>query len=363
MDVDFTDIYVDDEILESVESVLRSTRYIKGPELEAFEEAFARHCGVEHAVGVSSGTSAILLALQSVGVGEGDDVFVPGHTFFATVSPVLALNANPVFVDIDPETYTMDPEDLIRAIESSDHPTAVFPVHIYGQMADMSRISEIAEQYDLKVVEDACQAHFAERNGDVAGTIGDAGAFSFYPSKNMTVAGDGGMLMTDDDDVAEQARMLRNHGRNEVGEHVDLGLNYRMDEVRAAVGNEQLAHIDEWNTARNQAAQTYSRLLADVDEITTPFEADGAFHVYHLYVIQAPDRDKLQSHLEDQGIDTGIHYPTPAHEHEAVVERRGESSLPTTEDLADHILSLPMHPRISEKEIEYVCDTIEEYYR
>lgn len=363
MKVDFTDIYVDEEITEAVEAVLESTRYVKGPELEAFEDTFARKCGVNHAIGVSSGTAAILLALQSTGVGEDDDVFVPGHTFFASVSPVLELGANPVFVDIDPTTYTMDTDDLSKAIEQADNPTTILPVHIYGQMANMDRISEIAEDHDLDIVEDACQAHFADRGGEKAGTVGDAGAFSFYPSKNMTVAGDGGMLVTDDDDIAEQARMFRNHGRNDDGEHVTLGLNYRMDEIHSTVGRKQLQHVEDWNRARNDAASTYTRELADIDAVTTPKEAADAFHVYHLYVIQVPDRDALRTHLEDEGIDTGIHYPTPAHEQAAVVECCGETTLPETETLTDRILSLPIHPRITDEELQYVCDTIREYYQ
>lgn len=363
MNVDFTDIYVDEDIIEAAVSVIESTRYVKGPELEAFENAFARRSGVDHAVGVSNGTAGILISLEAAGISEGDDVFVPGHTFFATVSPVLKLGANPVFVDIDPETYTMDPDKLEAAVKRADNPAGVVPVHIYGQMANMSAIQDIADSHDLQIVEDACQAHLAKREGHVAGTVGSAGAFSFYPSKNMTVAGDGGMLVTNDDDIAKRARELRNHGRDDEGEHVRLGLNYRMDEVRAAVGARQLKHVEEWNRGRNKAARKYTRRLSGIDEVTTPTEVEDAFHVYHLYVIQVPDRDGLQSYLEEQGVDTGIHYPTPAHEHEAVVNRCGETTLPETEALADRILSLPMHPRIADSEIEYVCDAIEDYYR
>lgn len=363
MDVPFTDIYVDDDIVDRVSDVLRSKRYVKGPELEAFEEEFAAECGVEHAVGVSNGTAALFLSLRAAGIGDGDDVFVPGHTFFASASPILQLGANPVFVGIDEETYTLDPDALVEAVDEADNPQAVLPVHIYGQMADMERITAIADERDLTVVEDACQAHFAERDDHTAGAVGDVGAFSFYPSKNMTVAGDGGMLVTDDDEIAEHARAIRNHGRNPDGEHVHLGLNYRLDEVSAAVGREQLKHIREWNEGRNAAAQRYTEQLSDAPEVTTPSEAEDAYHVYHLYVIRVPDRDELQTYLENEGVDTGIHYATPAHEHESVVEHIGETSLPFVEQFCDEILSLPMHPRISDDEVDEVCSLIEGYYR
>jgi perosamine synthetase len=362
MNVPFTDIYVDKEIVESGRSVLQSTRYVKGPKLEEFEQAFAEKAGVEHAVGVSSGTAAILLGLQAANVNEGDDVFVPGHTFFATVSPILSIGANPVFVDIDAETYTMDPAKLADAVDVADDPEAVIPVHIYGQMANMDKITEIAAERDLSIVADACQAHFARRNGTTAGTAADIGAFSFYPSKNMTVGGDGGMLITDDPEIAERARALRNHGRDDSGEHVALGLNYRLDEFKAAVGLEQLRHIEDWNESRNAAAQRYTERLEEIDEVTTPAEATDAFHVYHLYVIQVPDRDDLREYLDERGIDTGIHYETPAHEHPPIVKRCGETELDRTERLVDRIVSLPMHPRITDEEIDYVCAAIEEYY-
>jgi len=362
MEVQFTDIYVDEKIIEAGSSVLESTRYVKGPKLETFENRFAAKAGAEHAVGVSSGTAAILLSLQAAGIGEGDDVFVPGHTFFASASPILSLDANPVFVDIDPETYTIDPDGLADAVEEASNPQAVIPVHIYGQMADMERINDIAAEYDLTVVEDSCQAHFADRGGTTAGTAGDAGAFSFYPSKNMTVGGDGGMIITDDEEIARRARALRNHGRDESGEHVELGLNFRMDDFKAAVGLEQLKHIEDWSESRNEAGQRYTEGLSEIEEVTTPTEADDAFHVYHLYVIQVPDRDDLRDYLDERGIDTGIHYETPAHEHEAIVERCGDVTLERTERLCDRIVSLPMHPRITDEEIDYVCETIERYY-
>ncbi len=361
--VEFTEVGVDDTTIADVVAVLESGRYVKGPVLERFEQQFAEKAGVDHAVGVSSGTAAILLALQAAGVGPGDDVFVPGHTFFATASPVLSLGANPVFVDVDPETYTMAPSELASAVEDAENPAAVVPVHIYGGMADMQGIRAVADEHELFVLSDSCQAHFASRDGETAGAAGDAGAFSFYPSKNMTVAGDGGMVTTDDAALAEDMRRFRNHGRGDDGVHRSLGLNYRLDETSAAVGLGQLAKVERWNENRNVAAGRYTERLAEVPEVTTPTEPDGGFHVYHLYVIQVPDRDALRDHLADEGIDTGIHYDTPLHEHPAIAERVGDVDLPRSEALADHIVSLPMHPNISEAEVEYVARTIVEYYR
>lgn len=361
-EVPFTDIYMDDETIEQVENVLRSGRYVKGPVVEAFEQEFAEKCGTDHAVGVNSGTSAILLGLEALEVSAGDDVFVPAHTYFASVSPVLSLDANPIFVEIREDTYTIDTDDLEKKVEAADNPAAVIPVHIYGQMAEMERVTEVADEHDLHVVSDACQAHFAQRNGRIAGSIADVGAFSFYPSKNMTVAGDGGMLLTDDDELAERARALRNHGRNEDGVHKHLGLNYRMSELLAAVGREQLKHIDDWNDGRRRAAEVYDERLTSIDDVIAPTEADANQHVYHLYVVQVPDRDGLRAYLDENEIDTGIHYPTPVHEHPAIVDRCGETTMEFPETLAERILSLPMHPRLSEEEVHVVCDRIEGYY-
>jgi dTDP-4-amino-4,6-dideoxygalactose transaminase len=361
--VPFTDIYMDEEMIESVIDVLQSGRYVKGPVVEQFEQAFANKCGVEHAVGVNSGTSAIFVGLKALDIGPDDDIFVPGHTYFASASPVLSLDANPVFVDVREDTYTIDPTDLETKIQESENPSAIIPVHIYGQMADMDRITDIAEEYDLDVISDSCQAHFAEQNGEKAGSIADIGTFSFYPSKNMTVAGDGGMLVTDDDELAARARAFRNHGRDNDGVHKHLGLNHRMCEMLAAVGREQLHHIEDWNEGRRRAATIYDKRLGKVNDVVVPTEADKNNHVYHLYVIQVPDRDALRAHLDEHGISTGIHYPTPAHEHPAVVDRCGETTVEFAERLCERIVSLPMHPRLGKDEIQTVCEQIEEYYK
>jgi dTDP-4-amino-4,6-dideoxygalactose transaminase len=361
--IDVVDVYVDEAIVDRARSVLESERYVKGPALGAFEEAFATFCGTEHAVGVSSGTAALSLAMESYGVGPGEEVFVPGHTFFASVSPVLALGATPRFVDCDPETYTIDTEDLAAKAEASDAPSAVVPVHLYGQPAAMDRVTEIAAEHDMSTIEDACQAHGARYRGERAGSLGDVGCFSFYPSKNMTVGGDGGMLVTDDAERAARARELRDHGRNEAGEHVRLGLNYRLDELKAAIGDEQLAHLPDWNRRRREIARRYSDRLSAIPDVRTPTVAPGVEHVFHLYVIDVPDREALRGTLGDRGIGTGIHYPTPAHRHAAIEAELGTVEvLPVTEGLCERIVSLPMHPRLTDGEVDRVCAAIAAHY-
>ncbi|MDS0258514.1 DegT/DnrJ/EryC1/StrS family aminotransferase [Haloarcula sp. S1CR25-12] len=361
--VPFTDVYVDDDIVDSATEVLDSRRYVKGPRVEALEEQFADTCDVGHAVGVSSGTAALYLAMKAAGIGDGDTVLVPSHTFFATVSPVVELGAEPVFVDVDPETYTIDETDLARKAAAHEDAAAVAPVHLYGQPAAMGPITTIAERYDLRVFEDSCQAHGATYRGDPVGSFGDAGCFSFYPSKNMTVAGDGGMLVTDDADLARAARELRNHGRDADGNHVRLGLNHRLDEVSAAVGIEQLSHLADWNADRAAAARRYRDRLADVDAVELPTEREDASHVYHLFVVQVPDRDELRAALEEQGIGTGVHYDPPVHQTPAMRSYLdGVPDLPETERLCDRILSLPMHPRITDEEIDRVCAAIRGFY-
>jgi len=362
--VPFTDVYVDDDIVERATEVLETRRYVKGPRVEALEAEFADTCDVDHAVGVSSGTAALYLPMKASGIGEGDTVLVPGHTFFATVSPVVELGADPVFVDVDPATYTIDETDLARKAAAHDDAAAVAPVHLYGQPAAMGPITTIADRYDLAVFEDACQAHGATYRGDPVGGLGTAGCFSFYPSKNMTVAGDGGMLVTDDDDVARAARELRNHGRDDDGNHVRLGLNHRMDEVSAAVGLEQLSHLADWNADRAAAADRYRERLADVGPVTLPTVREDATHVYHLFVVQVPEREALRDYLDERGIDTGLHYDPPVHRTPAMREYLDEEpTLPETDRLCDRILSLPMHPRITDEEIDRVAEEIRRFYR
>lgn len=361
--VEFTDVYVDDAIVDHAVEVLRSTRYVKGPVVEQFEEEFADLCGTDHAVGVSNGTAALLLAMKALDLGQGDEVFVPAHTYFATVSPVLEVGAEPVFVDIDPERYTMAPNDLVNAVEAADAPAAIAVTHMHGQPAAMDPILDIAEEYDLAVIEDAAQAHGAEYQNDRVGTFGDVACFSFYPSKNMTVGGDGGMIVTDNDAIDSYVRQLRNHGRDEDGIHQTLGLNYRLNEVNAAVGREQLTHLMDWNQARNDIGQKYTSRLNDIEEVVTSMVADDAFHVYHHYPIQVPDRESFRLALDEQGIDTAVHYENAVHEQPAVESRVKSANNPRAEHLCDRIVSLPMHPRLADEKVDRVCKTIREYYR
>lgn len=354
MKIDFSKMYVDDDIRSSVIEVLNSGRYVKGEKLRSFEKEFAKFCGTKHSIGVSSGTSAILLALMALGIKKGDEVIVPAHTFVATASPILFLGGTPVFADIDENTYTIDPSDIERKITKSTK--AIIPVHLYGHPCDMDPINEIAQEKDLAVIEDACQAHGAAYKGKKAGSIGDIGCFSFFPSKNMTVLGEGGIVSTNNDELAKKISMLRDHGRKDKYLHEILGLNLRMDEIHAAIGRESLKHISEWNKKRREVAAQYNRSLDGLD-LVIPTEKSWAEHVYHLYVIRVKERDKLAAYLNEKGVSTGVHYPVPLHKQPCML---ADVHLPVTERCVEEILSLPMHPQLSREEVEYVCNNIGE---
>jgi len=357
MHINFSEMYVDSDIKNAVEQVLESGRYIKGDNLRQFEREFADFCDTKYAVGVSSGTSAILLSLMALGVKKGDEVIVPSHTFIATASPVKFLGATPVYVDIAPLTYTIDPAKMEAAI--TENTRAIIPVHLYGHPADMDLIKELAEKNDITVIEDSCQAHNAEYKVKKTGSIGDIAVFSFFPSKNMTVAGDGGIVTTSNEELAEKVAMLRDHGRKGKYIHEMLGLNLRLSEIPAAVGREQLKHLNDWSDMRRSAAAKYNKLLDGVVE--TPTEAQWAKHVYHLYVIQTEDRDGLSKYLNEQGISTGIHYPVPVHKQPCM--EAGNVNLPVTDACVDRILSLPMHPQLTDEQIEYVAEKIQEWIK
>jgi len=349
MRIPLSKIHIDDQIKETVLRVLNSGRYINGQNVRSFEEEFADFCNTQFAVGVSSGTSAILLSLMALGIGKGDEVIVPSLTFAATATPAKFLGAAVIYADIDPKTYTIDPAEVRRKISLKTK--AIIPVHLYGHPCDMDSICKLAKEHALYVIEDACQSHGATYKGRKTGSLGDIACFSFYPSKNMTVLGDGGMITTNNEKLAQKVMMLRNHGRTQKYVHELLGLNCRLSEIHAAIGREQLRHLAKWNRRRREIATQYNALLP-ISGVTTPVERNWAEHVYHMYVIRTKQRDKLASYLKEKGIETGIHYPVPLHRQPCI---RSNARLSITEKYAAEILSLPMYPQLSDKEVKYVA--------
>jgi dTDP-4-amino-4,6-dideoxygalactose transaminase len=350
-----------EQILDDIAEILDGMWLFLGENVQAFEEEFGELCEVEHAVGVSEGTTALQLALMACDVGHGDEVITVSHTFIATSEAIALTGAKPVFVDIDPETYTMDVSKIEEAITPKTR--AIIPVHLYGQPADMDPIMEIAEQNDLWVIEDACQAHGAGYKGRRTGGLGHMAAYSFYFSKNLGAYGEAGMVTTNDDELAETVSMLRDHGSPEKYSHTLVGLNGRLDEIQAAVLRAKLPHLEDWNDQRRASAAHYTELLSNVEGVITPKVADYAEHVFHLYVARVPQRDELRTYLRERDIGAGIHYPTPCHLQPAF-ESLGYSKgdFPVTEQIVDEIISVPIYPELTAEQREYVVDTIQEFY-
>jgi dTDP-4-amino-4,6-dideoxygalactose transaminase len=347
-----------DEVVAAMERVLREADFILGREVACFEDEFARYCGCEYGVGVDSGTSALELALRAYGIGAGDEVIVPANTFIATAFAVSSTGATPVLVDIDAATQTIDVTRLDDAVTLRTQ--AIIPVHLYGQPAHMDPILEIAGRRRLVVIEDACQAHGARYRGRPVGSLGHAAAFSFYPSKNLGAYGDGGMIVTNDGDVAKDLQLLRNYGQLQKYYHLVQGYNRRLDTLQAAVLRIKLRHLDVWNNARRFRAAFYSRVLGH--PILAPVQADYSEPVWHLYVIRTSARDNLQKYLDKRGISTGIHYPIPIHlqpAYSSLGHLRG--AFPITERAAETILSLPMYPELPLSAIAEVADAISEF--
>ncbi len=344
------------EIQAAWNEALSSMRLFLGPNVQAFEKNFAAYCDVADAIGASDGTTALHLALRVCGIGPGDEVITVSHTFIATAEAILLAGAQPVFVDIHPDTYTMDVSKIESAI--TERTRAILPVHLYGQCADMDPILEIAKRRGLFVIEDACQAHGATYKGRKAGSMGTLGAFSFYFSKNLGGYGEGGMVTTSDLALAHKVRMMRDHGSEKRYYHEMLGWNGRLDELQAAALRIKLPHLDEWNQKRLQVAEFYNEKLSKIGLIT-PQTGAGNCHVYHLYVVRYADREKLRAYLNEQNIGTGIHYPVPVHLQQAFAEFgfvRG--SLPVTERVVDEILSLPIYPDLTMDQAARVVDEV-----
>jgi dTDP-4-amino-4,6-dideoxygalactose transaminase len=369
---------IEHEVLPMVKEAMENAAFIGGPQVSGFETEFAAFCDSKYGVGVNSGTDALRFALMAAGVGPGDEVITVPHTFIATTEAISQVGAKPVFVDIDPKTYNMDPNKLgdylnkhSKAFGSGlqppasglqPRPKAVIPVHLYGQPANMDPILEIAKKKNLVVIEDACQAHGSLYKGKKAGSMGMVGCFSFYPGKNLGAYGEGGAVVTQSEDIANKIRMIRDHGQAKKYYHDMEGYNGRLDAIQAGVLRIKLRRLASWNESRRRNAQYYNELLSPIKGVTVPKEADGCRHVYHLYVILVDDRDGLQKYLNDKGVGTGLHYPVPLHLQKAYAyQGYKEGEFPVTESVAKRLLSLPMFPELTKAQIEYVADCIKQF--
>ena len=351
------------EINAAALDALNSMRWLLGPQTEAFEKEFAEAIGVKHCITCSSGASAIQIALGAAGIGEGDEVITTPFTFIATTSSVSLTGAKFVFADIDPRTYNIDPKDIERKITKKTK--AILPVHLYGFPADMDAIMNLAREHDLRVIEDCAQAHLATADGVKVGGIGDAGAFSFYPSKNLGACGDDGAVTTNDDDIADRCRSLRHSGRaKDKAYEYDLeGSTLRMDEIQAAILRVKLPHLEEWTEKRRRAAALYEEGLAGVPVVLPPTPPVGYAQSYYVYTIRAEKRDELQAFLKARGIGSAVYYPVPLYKQPAYKNRGFKpEDFPQAEKAAQEVLSIPMFPEITEDQIRRVCETIREFY-
>jgi dTDP-4-amino-4,6-dideoxygalactose transaminase len=341
------------EILAAVSEVLDSTAFAGGSYVTKFEEEFATYCQTKYAVGVGNGTDALWFALLALGIGSGDEVITVPNTFIATAEAITYTGAKPVFVDIDEETYTMDPSLLEKAITPKTK--AIIPVHLYGQMADMDRIMEIARKHNLYVIEDACQAHGAEYKGRRAGSIGDVGCFSFYPGKNLGACGEAGGCVTNNLELKNKMAMFRDHGQARKYYHNVVGWNGRMDGFQGAILSIKLKHLNSWTDSRRAHAKAYTQAFAHTRGVLTPKETAHNKHVYHLYVLRVKNRDNLLKTLADKGVNCAIHYPVPLHlQHAYAGLGLGKGSFPISERCSEEIISLPMFPELTPEDIQTV---------
>jgi len=350
---------VKEQVFRDFESILDGMQLFHGPHTQALEAEFAAYCGAEHGLAVSNGTDALFAALLACGIGPGDEVIAPAHTFFATIEAIVHTGATPVLADVEPDTLTIDP-GAVRSL-LTDRTRAIVPVHLYGQCADMDPLLEIARERGLRVVEDAAQAHGAKYKGRTAGSLGDAASFSFYFTKNLGGVGEGGFVTTSDAQLAEQVRLLRHHGHVSKFEHAIVGYNLRLDELQAAVLRAKLPGLDAGNDRRRAHAAHYARLFSG-SAVQVPVCRPGNEHVYHVYALRAPRRDELADHLAQRGVGTGIHYKNPGHLQPAlrsVPHRAGDMKV--TIEACRELISLPMYPQLSAEQIEYVAAQVLEF--
>jgi dTDP-4-amino-4,6-dideoxygalactose transaminase len=377
-------ISMKEEIHAAIQQVLDKTAFAGGPFVAQFEKEFTAFCDCKEGIGVGSGTEALWLCLLALGIGPGDEVITVPNSFVATAEAISFCGATPVFVDVDPRTYTLDPNKLedylkkrsqesetgnqqpatsnvfsARVPRSAFRIRAVIPVHLFGQPADMDPILDIARKYNLGVIEDACQAHGAEYKREKAGSLGDAGCFSFYPGKNLGAYGEAGAVVTHNSELAGKMRMLRDHGQSKKYHHDVIGWNNRMDGIQGAILSAKLKHLSAWNESRRRNSQLYSELLKGADSIIVPEEAAYARHIYHVYALRVQNRDKVMNSLGERGISCGIHYPVPIHLTDAYkFLGLGRGSFPVAEQCADEFLSLPMFPELTPEQVEYVATEI-----
>ncbi|GAA0177443.1 DegT/DnrJ/EryC1/StrS family aminotransferase [Clostridium sediminicola] len=352
---------IEKEIDIAIKSVLESAHFIMGPNVKAFENEVADFTGVKHGIAVANGTDALMLVLKAYGIGEGDEVITTPFTFFASAETTSVVGATPVFADIDKNTFCIDADKIEEKITKKTK--AIIPVHLFGQMCDMDRIMEIAEKHNLIVIEDACQAIGAEYKGKKAGAIGHAACYSFFPTKNLGGYGDGGMIVTNNDELCEKLKTLRVHGSSEKYVHSMIGHNSRLDEIQAAVLRVKLKYIDKWNNQRREKASIYNDLL-DALDLKIPFEDEKCKHVYHLYSIQHKDRDKITSYLKENGVASGSYYPVPVHlqrVYESLNYTKGD--LPVSEDACTKTFALPLYPEITLEQQKYVAKVLKNYFK
>ncbi|MGI5883230.1 MAG: DegT/DnrJ/EryC1/StrS family aminotransferase [Dethiobacteria bacterium] len=351
-----------DELMTAIEEVVSSGMFILGKTVEEFEQSLAHYCGVKHAIGVANGSDALYIALAAMGIGEGDEVITTPFTFFATAGSIVRTGATPVFADIDPRTFNLDPAEVAR--KTTLRTKAVMPVQLFGQPCNMDPINDIAKKHGLKVVEDAAQAIGATYKGQKVGTLGDAACISFFPTKNLGAFGDAGAIVTDDDEIADTCRMLRAHGSKKKYVHEMMGINSRLDALQAKILKVKLQYLDEWANRRRAVAAKYNELLGTLSRVRVPYVDEGCHHVYHQYTICVEDRDSLRAHLSEEGVASTVYYPIPLHL-QKVFANLGykEGDFPNSERACKTVLSLPMFPELSRAEIVAVADTIASFVK
>ena len=351
--------FIGDEEIKEVEAVLRSGFIAQGPKVAEFEEKFAEYIGTRHAIATSSGTTALHVALLCAGIGKGDEVITTPFSFAATANSILYAGGKPVFVDIDPKTYNINPEKIEEAV--TDKTKAIMPVHLYGQPADMDQICKIAEDHDLKVIEDAAQAHGAIYHGRKVGSIGDMACFSFYPTKNITT-GEGGIITTDDDAFDKDARAIRAHGESERYEHVTLGYNFRMTDIAAAIGVVQIKRLEEFNEKRIENAEYLTEHINSIEGIEPPYVAENVRHVFHQYTVRVADgkRDELKEFLNSEGVGTGVHYPRTIYKQKLYEDLGYTADCPEAEKAAAEVLSLPVNPTLTAEDFGKIVSVLQD---